>query len=79
MYLLIRHPVGAIVEGVVLAHQTACALRGGFPTRSNWALGPVVHHPNPPVELTSMSTSTGESLTSARPACVASATGSSLI
>jgi hypothetical protein len=85
MYLLIRYPVGAIVEGVVLAHQKnrMRVAAAGFPdaielrhSGNQWYASS-----HEPVEFDFlMSTAPqAEPLSSARPACVASASGSSQI
>ena len=85
MYLLIRFPVGAIVEGVVLAHQKnrMRVAAAGFPdaielrrSGNQWYTST-----REPVEFDFlMSTSQqSESVTFAKPACVARAAGSSLV
>ena len=85
MYLLIRYPVGAIVEGVVLAHQKnrMRVAAAGFPdtielrrSGNQWYTSD-----REPVEFDFLMSTTHqeESLSSATPACVASASGSSLI
>jgi hypothetical protein len=85
MYLLIRYPVGAIVEGVVLAHRKnrMRVAAAGFPdtielrcSGNQWYTSD-----RQPVEFDFLMSTTyqKESLSSARPACVASASGSSLI
>ena len=85
MYLLIRYPVGAIVEGVVLARQKnrMRVAAAGFPdtielrrSGNQWYTST-----REPVEFDFlMSTShQAESISSAGPARVASAAGSSLI
>ena len=85
MYLLIRYPVGAIVEGVVLAHQKnrMRVAAAGFPdTIELRRSGTQWYTSNrEPVEFDFLMSTTyqAESLSSARPACVASAAGSSLI
>jgi len=85
MYLLIRYPVGAIVEGVVLAHQKnrMRVAAAGFPdtielrrSGNQWYTSD-----RQPVEFDFLMSTTyqAESLSAATPACVASAAGSSLI
>jgi hypothetical protein len=85
MYLLIRYPVGAIVEGVVLAHQKnrMRVAAAGFPDtielrRSGNQWYTSTHQP---VEFDFLMSTThqAEPTSSGKPACVASAAGSSLI
>ena len=85
MYLLIRYPVGAIVEGVVLAHQKnrMRVAAAGFPDTIELRRSGTQWYTSSrqPVEFDFLMSTThqAESISSSRPACVASAAGSSLI
>jgi hypothetical protein len=85
MYLLIRYPVGAIVEGVILAHRKnrMRVAAAGFPDtielrRSGQQWHTSTHEP---VELDFMMSHfhQAEAVSLSRPARVASASGSSVI
>lgn len=85
MYLLIRYPVGAIVEGVVLARQKnrMRVAAAGFPdtielrrSGNQWY---TADREQVEFDFLMSTTHQEESLSSARPARVASAAGSSLI
>jgi len=85
MYLLIRYPVGAIVEGVVLAHQKnrMRVAAAGFPdtielkrSGNQWYTS---DRERVEFDFLMSTTHQEESLSSATPARVASAAGSSLI
>ena len=85
MYLLIRYPVGAIVEGVVLAHQKnrMRVAAAGFPDTIELRRSGNQWHTSDrqPVEFDFLMSTTyqAESLSAATPARVASASGSSQI
>ena len=85
MYMLIRYPVGAIVEGVVLAHQKnrMRVAAAGFPDTIELRRSGNQWHTSDrqPVEFDFLMSTTyqAESLSAATPARVASAAGSSLI